>query len=62
MSEKSQNFKELQPSAQSSSQNENIVNISKKLLKNRILTFLVVPYFTWKLEFVSNILSIIAFV
>ena len=36
MSEKSQNFKELQPSAQSSSQNENIVNISKKLLKNRI--------------------------
>ena len=62
MSEKSQNFKELQPSAQSSSQNENIVNISKKLLKNRIWTFLVVPYFTWKLEFVSNILSITAFV
>ena len=33
--ENSQNFIELQPSAQSSSQNENYFNTSKKLLKNR---------------------------
>ena len=34
-SEKSQNFRELEPSAQSSSQNKNFVDTSKKLLKNR---------------------------
>ena len=35
ISGKSQNFIELFPSAQSSFRNENFVNISKKLLKNR---------------------------
>ena len=43
----------------SSSYNENFVNTSKKLLKNRTWTFPVVPYLTWELEFVSNILCII---
>ena len=38
---------------------ERLVNNSKRLLKNRILTFPVVRYFTRKLEFVSKILSII---
>ena len=37
---KSQNSMELQSSVQSSSQNENIVNTSKKLLKTRYWTFL----------------------
>ena len=32
---------------------------SKKLLKNRSCTFLVVSYFPCKLDFVSNILSMI---
>ena len=41
--------------AYSSSQNENFVSTSKNLLKNRNWTFAVVPYFTWKLELVSNI-------
>ena len=41
------------------SQNQNFVNSSKKFLKNINQTFLVVCYFTWKLEFVSNILSMI---
>ena len=35
MSGKSYNFIELQPSAQSFSQNENFVSINKKLLKKR---------------------------
>ena len=43
------NFVKWWPSAQSSSQNENFVNISKKPLKNRNLTFPVVRCFTWKL-------------
>ena len=51
ISEKSQNFMELYPSA--------LVNISKKMLKNRNWTFPVVCYFIWKVEFVSNILSMI---
>ena len=29
-------------------------------MKNRNWTFPIVPYFTWKLEFISNILSMIA--
>ena len=33
-SEKSQNFTELKPSAQSSSQNKSFVDTSKKLIKN----------------------------
>ena len=49
----------FQPSVQFSSQNQNFVNTSEKLLKNTIQTFPVVRYFTWKLEFVSNILSIL---
>ena len=56
ISGKSQNFIQLLPSAQSS-QNENFVSTSKNLLKNRNWT--VVLYFTWKLEFVSNILRMI---
>ena len=59
ISGKSQNFIELFPSAQSSFRNENFVNISKKLLKNRNWTFPVVGYFTRKLEFASNILRMI---
>ena len=51
ISVKSQKFKELYPSAQFSSENENFVNISKRLLKNRNWTFPVMPYFIWKLEF-----------
>ena len=47
------------PIVQSSSQNQNFVNTSKNILKNINQTFLVVRYFTWKLEFVSNILSMI---
>ena len=53
-STKSQKFLELQPSAQSSSQNKSFVDTSKKLLKNRNQNFSVFPYFTWKLEFVQN--------
>ena len=37
----------------------NFVNTSKTLLKNRNWTFSVVHFFTWKLEFVSNILSMV---
>ena len=59
MSLKSQNFRELLPSAQFSSRNENFVSTSKNLPKNRNWTFPVVCYFTWKLEFASNILWII---
>ena len=58
-SRKSQIFLELKLSAQSSSLNDNVVNTSKKLLKNRNWVFPVVRYFTWKLESVSNILSVI---
>ena len=61
LSVKSQNFIELSPSAQSSSGNVNFVSSSKKhFLKNRNWTFPVVRYFTRKLEFISNILWIIA--
>ena len=35
------------------------VNISKRLLKNRNWTFPVVCYITWKLEFFSNVLSVV---
>ena len=59
ISRKSQNFTELEPSTQPHSQNENFVNTSKKLFKYRNWTFSMVRYFTWKLEFVSNILSMI---
>ena len=59
ISVKPQHFIELLPSAHSSSRNENFVSASKNLLKNRQWTFLVVCYFLWKLEFVSNILWMI---
>ena len=39
------------PSAQSAYQNRYLVTAVKNLLKNRNLTFPVVRYFTWKLEF-----------
>ena len=39
--------------------NEHFISTSKNLLKNRYWTFLLVRYFTWKLEFVSNILWVI---
>ena len=52
----SQNFIKLLPSAQSSSRNKNFVSASKNVLKNRNWTFLVVCYFRWRLEFLSNIL------
>ena len=57
---RSQNFIELQPSAQSSSQNENFVDTSKKLLENRNSTFPIVRYFTTTLKFVSYVLARIA--
>ena len=38
---------------------KNFIDTSKNLQKNRNWAFLVVHYFTWKLEFVSNILSMI---
>ena len=47
------------PSAQSSSRNENFASTSKNLWSNRIWTFTLVRYFTWKLEFISNILWMI---
>ena len=46
-------------SAHSSSWNESFVSTSKDLLKNRNWTFPVVCYFTWKLEFISNVLWMI---
>ena len=61
---KTQNFTELLPSAYSSFQNKHFVSTSKKLLKNRNLTIPVewtIPYFTLKLQFVSNILWIIVY-
>ena len=36
-----------------------IVNTSQRLLENRNWTFPVVHYFTWKLEFFSNIFSLL---
>ena len=42
-----------------SSKMEIFVNSSTKLPKNGNWTFPLVPYFTWKLESVSNILSMI---
>ena len=33
---------------------KNSINTSKKLLKNSNSTYVIVRYFTWKLEFVSN--------
>ena len=56
ISGKPQHFIELLPDAHSSSRNENFVSASKNLLKNKQWTFIVVRYFLWKLEFVSNIL------
>ena len=47
------------PRRQPSSQNENFVSNSKNLLKCGNLTFPVVHYFTWKLEFVSDVLWMI---
>ena len=44
------NFIEWYTSVQSSCQFENFINPSKKTLKNRKLTFLVVRYFSWELE------------
>ena len=46
-------------SAQSPSQNKNLADSSKKLLKNRNETFPAFCNFTWKLEFFANILLII---
>ena len=57
---RSQNFIELQPSAQSSSQNENFVDTSKKMLENRNSTFPIVRYFTTTLKVVSYVLARIA--
>ena len=45
--------------AQSFSRNGHFVSSSKKILKNRNWTFPIAPYFTWKLVFVSNVLSMI---
>ena len=50
---------ELLPFGLSSSKKENFVSTSKNFPENRNLFFPVVCYFTWKLEFVSNILWII---
>ena len=58
VSRKYQNCIELQPGAQSSSQNENFINASKNLGENRNGTFPVVRYFTC-IQFVPNILSMI---
>ena len=58
-SRKSQNFIESYPGAQFSPQNKNPINASNKLLKNPNWTFPVVRYFTGKLEFVSNNLTMI---
>ena len=51
---------EWQHSSQSPCQNQRFVNTRRKLLKNRNWTFLVVHYFTWKLELVSDILWVVA--
>ena len=49
---------ELKYRVQSFSQNENIANTSKKLLKTKYWTFPLEGYFTWNLKFFWNILSI----
>ena len=51
------NIFSISPKSQSTFQREHPFNISKKLPKNRNWTFPAVRYFTRKLEFVSNILS-----
>ena len=56
MSGNSQNFREILPSAQSSSRNENFVSASKNLMKNKHLTFSVACYFTWKLQLALDFL------
>ena len=48
---------ESQSSFPSSSQKEDFVNTSKRLLENKNWTF--PNYFKWKLEFFSNILSLV---
>ena len=48
---------ELRLSSQSSW--ENFVNTSKRFLEDTNRTFPVVHYFTWKLEFFSNILLVV---
>ena len=58
ISGKFQYFLELLPSPQFS-QNENFVSTSKNLQRNRNWSLPGVRCFTWKLEFVSNILRII---
>ena len=40
--------------------NKGFVNTSKKLLKNRNWTFPIASYFTWRLEFLCYILSMVA--
>ena len=56
ISVKSQKFKELYPSAQFSSENENFVNISKRLLKNRkFLNFSCNALFHMKTRILSQI-------
>ena len=55
------NFTEWWPSTKSSCQNGNFINTSRKLLARRNETFPLVHYFTWKLEFVSDILWVIVF-
>ena len=51
---------ELLPSAKFTSRNENFVSTNKDVLKNRNWKFPIVYCFIWKLEFVSNILRMIA--
>ena len=51
---------ELSPNAHSPPQKETFANTSKTLLENRSWTFPAVCYFTWILEFFSNILSVAA--
>ena len=59
ISRKLQIFLQLYLSAQSFPKNENFVNASKKLQRNRNLTFPILCFFTLKLEFVSNVLFMI---
>ena len=56
---KSQKSMELMCSVQYSSQNENIVNTSKILLKTRYWTFPLEQCFTWNLKFFSYTLSMV---
>ena len=50
---------ELLPNAQSSIRNKNFVSTSQILVKSRNWTFSLLRFFTWKLEFFSNILCMI---